>query len=703
MVQFKDLQDQLSTYLTEEQVALISEAYQFAEKAHEGQQRSSGDPFITHPLEVARILANMHMDHQSIMAAILHDVIEDTHLDKAAVAFKFGDEVAELVDGVSKLEIIKFETHAEAQAENLRKMMLAMAQDIRVILIKLADRLHNLRTLGSLPREKQRRIARETLEIYAPIASRLGMNNFRIEFEDIGFSFLYPVRHRVLKEAVKKARGNRKEVVLALEANIKNRLEQENVIPFVIFGREKHLYSVYRKMRKKDLSLSEIMDVYALRILVDKVDTCYRVLGVVHNLYKPIHGRFKDYIAVPKSNGYQSIHTTVVGPFGVPVEVQIRTEEMDRMAENGISAHWLYKSAKDVKGSEAELRAREWLKSILEIQKKTGNSLEFIEHVKVDLYPDEVYVFTPTGEILSLQSGATAVDFAYAVHTDVGNTCIAVKIDRRLVPLSTRLTSGQTIEIITADGAHPNPAWLSFVVTGKARSNIRHWLKTQQYSEAKVLGKRLLERALAGLSLSLDNVPNEKLNLLLKELKLENAEHLFEELGLGNQVAALIARRLAEDLNREEQELALVPLAIRGTEGMVVSYAKCCRPIPGDAIVGHLSSGRGIVIHRENCKNVAEMHRCPEKYIFVKWADNIEGEFLVELKIEIINKRGALAILANVLAGNDVNIEDVHIDERDSHHNSITFLIHVQSRHHLTRIMKHLREVEGVTRVWRGK
>ncbi len=693
----------LAVYLREEQIALIYEAYLFAENAHEGQHRLSGEPYITHPIEVARILANMHMDHQSIMAAILHDVIEDTHLDKAALACKFGDEIAELVDGVSKLDVIKFESHAEAQAENLRKMMLAMAQDIRVILVKLADRLHNLRTLESLPREKQRRIARETLEIYAPIASRLGMNNFRVEFEDIGFSFLYPVRYRVLKEAVKKARGNRKEIIQALEANLKNRLEQENVIPFVILGREKHLYSLYRKMRKKDLSLSEIMDVYALRVLVDKVDTCYRVLGVVHNLYKPIHGRFKDYIAVPKSNGYQSIHTTVVAPFGVPVEIQIRTEEMDRMAENGIAAHWLYKSAKDANSSEAEMRAREWLKSILEIQKKTRNSLEFIEHVKVDLYPDEVYVFTPGGDILSLQSGATAVDFAYAVHTDVGNTCIAVKIDRRLVPLSTRITSGQTIEIITAEGAHPNPAWLSFVVTGKARSNIRHWLKTQQDSEAKILGKRLLERALAGLAVSLDNIPIERMAAVLRELKLESADHLFEEVGLGNQVAALTARRLAEDLNREDQECSLVPLAIKGTEGMVVIYAKCCRPIPGDAIVGHLSSGRGIVIHRENCKNVSEMHKYPEKYIFVKWADNIQGEFLVELRIEIINKRGALATLANILADNEANIEDVYIDERDSHHNSITFLLYIKNRQHLTRIMKQLRGAEGVTRVWRGK
>jgi guanosine-3',5'-bis(diphosphate) 3'-pyrophosphohydrolase len=704
VLEFSDLREQLSSYLTQEQVAKISEAYFFAAKAHEGQQRTSGEPFIYHPLEVARILANMHMDHQSITAAILHDVIEDTPLDKAALADKFGDEVAELVDGVSKLDLIKFESKAEARAENLRKMMLAMARDIRVILVKLADRLHNLRTLNSLPREKQRRIARETLEIYAPIASRLGMNNFKVEFEDIGFSFLYPIRYQVLRDAVRKARGNRKEIIHALESNLKNRLEQENVVPFIIIGREKHLYSVYKKMRKKDLSLSEIMDVYALRVLVDKVDTCYRVLGAVHNLYKPVHARFKDYIAVPKANGYQSLHTTVVGPFGVPIEIQIRTEEMDRMAENGIAAHWLYKSTTGGKGNEAEARAREWLKSILEIQKKTRNSLEFIEHVKIDLYPDEVYVFTPTGDIFPLPSGATPVDFAYAVHTDVGNTCIAAKIDRRLLPLSTRLISGQTIEIITAEGANPNPAWLSFVVTGKARSNIRHWLKTQHHSEARLLGKRLLERALGAVSLSLAEVDEKRLAWVLRELKVDNLNHLCEEIGLGNQVATLIARRFSTDLLAEEGDmLALSPLAIRGTEGMVVTYAKCCRPIPGDPIVGHLSSGRGIVIHRESCNNVSEMHKFPEKYIFVQWADKVEGEFLVELKMDVLNQRGVLAILANVISDEDANIENVSIDERESRHSTIGFLVKIQGRTHLASMFRRLRTVEGVTRVARVK
>lgn len=707
MFQFADLREQLSSYLTQEQVAEISSAYLFAAKAHEGQQRSSGEPYISHPIEVARILAGMHMDHQSIIAAILHDVIEDTHLDKSAVAEKFGDEVAELVDGVSKLDLIKFESRAEAQAENLRKMMLAMARDIRVILVKLADRLHNLRTLDSLSPEKQRRIAKETLEIYAPIASRLAMNNFRVEFEDLGFAYLYPVRYRVLKEAVRKARGNRKEIIHAIESNLKNRLEQENVGPFVIMGREKHLYSLYKKMRKKDLSLSEIMDVYALRVLVDKVDTCYRTLGAVHNLYKPIHGRFKDYIAVPKANGYQSIHTTVVGPFGVPVEVQIRTEEMDRLAEQGIAAHWLYKSTHGTAGkSDAERRAREWLKSMLEIQKNTGNSLEFIEHVKVDLYPDEEYVFTPNGDILSLPHGATSVDFAYAVHTDVGNTCIAAKIDRRLVPLSTRLTSGQTVEIITAEGAHPNPAWLSFVVTGKARSNIRHWLKNQQHSEARILGKRLFERAMAALCINLADVSEVRIDKILADLKLETLDRLYEEIGLGNFVAPLIAKRLSADIVVEETETTnTAPFAIQGTEGMVVTYAKCCHPIPGDAIVGFLSAGRGIVVHRESCNNVSEIRKSPEKYIYVQWADNVQGEFQVELKVDVLNQRGVLAILANVLSDSQANIENVHIDEGDtrSRQTTIIFLVNIQDRSHLARILRQLRAVEGVIRVGRVK
>ena len=700
MFQFADLRDQLATYLSNEQVEQVSRAYALASRAHEGQTRSTGEPYITHPVEVARILAGMHMDYQSIIAAMLHDVIEDTSVDKQEIEEQFGEVVANLVDGVSKLAQIKFESRAEAQAENLRKMMLAMARDIRVILVKLADRLHNMRTLEALSREKQRRIALETLEIYAPIANRLGMNTFRVEFEDLGFSYLYPVRYKVLQDAVRKARGNRKEIVNSIENTLKNRFEQENVTPKNIIGREKHLYSLYKKMRHKDVSLSEIMDVYALRVVVSKVDTCYRILGVVHNLYKPVHGRFKDYIAVPKANGYQSLHTTVLGPHGVPVEIQIRTEEMHNMAENGIAAHWLYKSS--TSGNEAEARAREWLKGVLEIQKNTGNSLEFIENVKIDLYPDEVYVFTPTGDILALPSGATAVDFAYAVHTDVGNSCIAVKIDRRLVPLSSRLSSGQTVEIITAEGAHPNPAWLSFVVTGKARSNIRHWLKTQQVSESRQLGKRLIERALSALSLSLDKISDDNFGKVLVELNLATIDDLYEELGLGNQMAPIIARRLSVGLTAEEKQ-DMMPLAIKGTEGMVVSYAKCCRPIPGDPIIGFLSAGRGMVIHREGCNNVSDIKRYPEKYIFVQWSDDTEGEFQVDLKIDVFNKRGVLAILANAISDCDANIENVHVDERDARHNALHFLIHVKNRTHLANIIRRVRSISVVSRVNRAK
>jgi len=696
---FAKLREQLAEYLVPEQLEEVASAHLVAAEAHEGQIRSSGEPYISHPIAVANILADMRMDHQSIIAAMLHDVLEDTYLDKATIVEKFGEEVAELVDGVSKLDQIKFENRVEAQAENLRKMILAMARDIRVILIKLADRLHNMRTLYALPVEKQRRIAKETLEIYAPIANRLGMNTFRLEFEDLGFSYLYPVRYRVLKEAVRKARGNRKEIIHGLESNLKNRLEQECHFPFIVMGREKHLYSLYKKMRKKDLSLSEIMDVYALRIIVDKVDACYRVLGIVHNLYKPVHGRFKDYIAIPKANGYQSLHTTVLGPYGIPVEVQIRTEEMDHMAENGIAAHWLYKSA-DGMPRDAEVRAREWLKGILEIQKETGNSREFIENIKIDLYPDEVYVFTPSGDILSLPSGATAVDFAYAVHTDVGNACIAAKIDRRLMPLSTRIENGQTIEIITATGAHPNPAWLSFVATGKARSSIRNWLKTQQVDQARILGERLFVKALASLSLTVEDIPTKRWDQVFQELRLESLQQLCTEIGLGNQVAPLVVRRLISDLPVEDSHL-VYPLAIRGTEGMVVAYAKCCHPIPGDTIIGFLSAGRGIVIHRESCKNVAEISRAPEKYIFIQWADKVEGEFEVELRVDVLSRRGVLAILANALAENDANIQNVHIDERDSRHNTITFLLSIQDRNHLAKVIRRLRGLEVVTRVIR--
>jgi len=607
------LADRLSTYLGPDQVNLVRRAYFYAEQAHDGQRRRSGEAYVTHPLAVANILADMHMDHQSLMAAMLHDVIEDTGIPKEALVAQFGETVAELVDGVSKLTQMNFETKAEAQAENFQKMAMAMARDIRVILVKLADRLHNMRTLEVLAGEKRRRIAKETLEIYAPIANRLGMHTIRVEFEDLGFKAMHPMRSERIRAAVRRARGNRNEIVEKIEQSLIHCLEREGLEGDVL-GREKHLYSIYKKMRGKRKAFHEIMDVYAFRIVVDKVDTCYRVLGAVHSLYKPLPGRFKDYIAIPKANGYQSLHTTLFGMHGVPIEIQIRTREMEEMANNGIAAHWLYKSPEDEVPKGTHARARQWVKGVLELQQRAGNSLEFIESVKIDLFPDEVYVFTPKGRIMEMPKGSTAVDFAYAVHTDVGNTCIACRVNRRLAPLSQPLESGSTVEIVTAPGARPNPAWLNFVVTGKARTHIRHALKLQRRSESINLGERLLSKALSGFETSLDKISAERIQQVLTEYHMEYVEDLLEDIGLGNRMAYVIARRLVSHDNEEAPALE-GPLAIRGTEGLVLNYAKCCTPIPGDPIVGHLSAGKGMVVHLETCRNIADVRHNPDKCI----------------------------------------------------------------------------------------
>ncbi len=692
---------ELTGYLEADQIREVRRAYEFAAKAHEGQRRLSGEPYIHHPVAVARILAGLRLDHRSIMAALLHDVIEDTGIGKEQLAYLFGDEVAELVDGVSKLTQIRFESQAEAQAENFRKMMLAMTRDLRVILIKLADRLHNMRTLGAMPPEKRRRIARETLEIYAPIANRLGMNSLRIELEDLGFAALHPLRHRVLREAVRRARGNRKEIVTRIETALRRRLRQED-LPGRVIGREKHLYSIYQKMRSKGVSFSEIMDVYAFRIIVDTVDACYRVLGAVHGLYKPVPGRFKDYIAIPKANGYQSLHTTLFGPYGVPIEIQIRTEDMHRVAEQGVAAHWLYKTG-DKRGASAHARAREWLRDLLEMQKSAGDSLEFLENVKIDLFPDEVYVFTPAGDIMELPRGATAVDFAYAVHTDVGNTCVACRIDRRLMPLSTRLLNGQTVEIITAPGARPNPAWLDFVVTGKARANIRHHLKNLRREEAVNLGRRLLDRALGAWGTALADLPRGRIEAALEALKVPGLEALLEEIGLGNRPAAIVARRLLPDEPGAEAQAARPEgaLAIRGTEGMVVSFARCCRPIPGDPILGFVTAGRGIVIHRESCKNVAEFRKQPERWVQVRWAERVEGEFAAEIRVDVANQRGVLATIASAIAEMGSNIENVDMEDRDGLTTTLSFVVMVRDRRHLARIIRRIRRIQLVMRISR--
>lgn len=692
-----------SAYLKPDQVEKIRSAYEYGAIAHKGQTRASGEPYIHHPLSVAAILANMHMDHDTLIAAILHDVLEDTHISKEDLGKKFGSEVAEIVDGVSKLTHLEFESQAEKQAENFRKMMMAMSNDIRVILVKLADRTHNMRTLKALGYEKRRRIARETLEIYAPIAQRLGMNSIRLELEELGFSALYPNRYKVLTSEIKKARGNRKEIVNKNKNAIKRRLRQEE-LPAEVYGREKHVYSLYRKMRENQLSFDEVFDVYGFRIIVDSVDMCYRVFGSVHNLFKPVPGKFKDYIAIPKSNGYQSLHTVLFGPHVVPIEVQIRTKEMNDVAEVGIAAHWLYKTGGSA-ANNAHQRARDWLERILEIQQQAGDSEEFLESVKVDLFPDEIYVFTPAGEILELPRGATAVDFAYAIHSDIGDGCVTARIDRRLAPLKAELETGQTVEIVTAPGAKPNPAWLNFVVTAKARSQIRHFLKHLKDDEAKSLGQRMLNRELERFETEFDQIPKKMLNSVLKEFSLKTSDDLLIQIGLGNRLAIIVAQHLvpnSEPKTSKNDHVKNSPLTIKGTEGMVLTFPKCCYPLPGDDILAYVSSGRGIVIHRRACSNLAEFRNHPEKWVDVHWEEKIEGEYKAEIRIENSNQRGALATIASAIAAQTASIEDVTMSDGDGRYVGITFIITVRDRHHLAQVIKAVRPLKSVSKVYRS-
>ncbi len=698
MLTISSFAQHLSSYLEPGQIDQVVKAYHFADVAHEGQKRKSGEPYITHPLAVANILAGMHMDHQCLMAALLHDVIEDTSIPKHTLGQEFDEDVAELVDGVSKLKSV-FQSRAEAQAENFQKMTLAMAKDIRVILVKLADRLHNMRTLGHLEPEKRRRIAKETLEIYAPIALRLGMNTIRIEFEELGFKAMYPLRSSMIEKAVKKARGNRTEVVTNIQESISNCLERVSIRSHV-FGREKHLYSIYDKMRSKRKSFGEIMDVYAFRILVDTVDDCYRSLGAVHNLYKPVAGRFKDYIAIPKANGYQSLHTTLFGMHGIPIEIQIRTHDMETVANEGIAGHYLYKTSDETGSHE---RAREWMKGLLELQQSAGNSMEFIENVKIDLFPDDVYVFSPTGEIFDLPQGATPIDFAYAVHTDIGNTCVACRIDRRLAPLSAVLDSGQTVEIIRAPGAQPDPSWLSFAVTGKARSSIRHALKQQQEHESSVLGRRLLEQTLEHQGMTIEDINAAALATVLEERKIDSLEALLTEIGLGNQMANVIVKRLKGDSENLADTVPGAPLAIKGTEGMVVTYGKCCRPIPGDPIIGHVSAGRGIVIHVDNCKNMADLREKPDELMAVRWESGVDQEYSVELRIELEHDRGIIAAIASTVTNANANIERINMVEKDAHLGIVNLVISVRDRIHLANVIKRLRTLKDISRIFRIK
>lgn len=701
MYLFEGLKESASGYLEPEQVELLKQAYQIARDAHEGQMRTSGEPYITHPVAVARILAEMRLDHETLMAALLHDTIEDTHVTKEDLAERFGESVAELVEGVSKLDKLKFRDKKEAQAENFRKMMMAMTQDIRVILIKLADRTHNMRTLGALRPDKRRRIARETLEIYAPIANRLGIHNIKTELEDLGFQAYYPMRYRVLKEVVKAARGNRKELIQGIEAAVYTRLNDAG-IPGKVKGREKNLYSIYNKMQSKELQFQEVMDIYAFRVIVDSIDTCYRVLGAMHGLYKPRPGRFKDYIAIPKANGYQSLHTSLFGPHGVPVEIQIRTEDMDQMADKGVAAHWAYKGGAEAgQGTTTQVRARKWMQSLLELQQSASTSFEFVENVKTELFPEEIYVFTPEGRILELPVNATAVDFAYEVHTDVGNTCVGARVNRQAYPLSQPLISGQTVEIITAKGARPNAAWLNFVVTGKARAKIRQVLKSLKGDDAIALGRRLLNHALG--KTKLDSIPPEQIEKVVRDTKHANLNALLADIGLGNAMSIVIAQRLIGDNleNQESRDAHLMP--IRGAEGMLVTFANCCRPIPGDAVIAHVSPGKGLVVHMENCANIRGYQGEPDKYIPVQW-DNVEGvEYQANLRVEIVNHQGALAKITSIIAAEGSNIHNLSAEERDGRVYLINLRISVKDRIHLANVMRRIRVLPEVLRTSRNR
>ena len=708
----EDLSAKLSDYLDSSRINQVRRAYYYAEQAHEGQMRRSGERYITHPLAVATILADMKLDHQSLMAAMLHDVIEDTGIPKDALVEQFGDSVAELVDGVSKLTQIEFRSRAEAQAENFQKMTLAMARDIRVIIVKLADRLHNMRTLGPMPYEKRQRIATETLDIYAPIANRLGMHRVCTELEDLGFASLYPMRAKYISKAVSNLRGSHQEIIEDIRGKLEEKL-QERGLPGRILGREKHLNSIYNKMKFRHKSFHEIMDVYAFRIITDTEDDCYRILGAVHSLYKPLPGRFKDYIAMPKANGYQSLHTTLFG-MHVNIEIQIRTEEMEQIANDGIAAHWMYKHEQSPVTSVNQKRVDRWVQGLMEMRERADDSLEFIEHVKTDLFPDEIYVFTPKGKILELPSGATPVDFAYSIHTDIGNACVACRINRNLGSLSQPLQSGQTVEIITAPNARPNPAWLSFVVTGKARSSIRHALKVQRRTESVELGKTLLKKSLHGFGQKLSELGQEQIDAVVRHNQVADFNDLLSDIGLGNRMAYLIARQLvAGDVAAETSSLDVGTVSessdqnrrsavtIRGTEGLLVRFASCCKPIPGDPVVGVMDSGHGLVIHSDTCRRLPESSEDRAHLTHLKWAKDITDEFSVELRVELERQRGVIAEMASAVAMADGNIERINVEEQNARLSIVSVVLHVNGRRHLARVMRRIRNIRAVTHITR--
>ncbi|MFN4328597.1 MAG: RelA/SpoT family protein [Limnobacter sp.] len=700
-----------SGYLPEAEIKRVREAYKFSDSAHLGQFRATGEPYVTHPIAVAELCASWRLDSQAIQAALLHDVMEDSGATKQDLIERFGPQVAELVDGLSKLDKMEFSSREEAQAENFRKMLLAMARDLRVILVKLADRLHNMRTLDIMSPAKKRRIALETMEIYAPIAHRLGLNEIYRELQDLSFQHAYPLRYRTLKKAVLAARGNRREVVGKILESVEKCLNDSRV-ECQVYGREKALYGIYRKMIEKRLSFSQVLDVYGFRVVVKDMPNCYLALGALHQLFKPVPGKFKDYIAIPKVNGYQSLHTTLLGPYGTPVEFQIRTQEMHQVAEKGVASHWLYKG--DGEGlNTLQTQTHRLLQSLLDIQNQTGDSAEFLEHIKVDLFPDAVYVFTPNGKIMSLPRGATVVDFAYAVHTDVGNRCVAARINQVIEPLRTVLKSGDVVEIITSSHARPNPVWLSFVRSGKARSEIRHYLKTMNLEDTVRLGHRLLNQALEADDLTLESMSNEAWDRLMKDTQVSSREELLSDIGAGRRVAPVVARRVLMALGRSDARVdqatqgpngPRAPIVVTGCEGMSVQRAPCCLPIPGDAIIGYVRKGSGLVVHTAECETARKaIRKEPDRWTDLTWDDNIERAFDVNVDLQVLNEKGALAIVAATFSDMGANITNLTMSDETVNRKLLHFTVQVTDRIHLARILMALRRQECVERVARVK
>ncbi|HEX5756437.1 MAG TPA: bifunctional (p)ppGpp synthetase/guanosine-3',5'-bis(diphosphate) 3'-pyrophosphohydrolase [Arenimonas sp.] len=699
----RQLEARLADYLPSEQVLKIRRAYQIGASAHHGQTRKSGEAYITHPVAVAGILAELRLDSETLCAAILHDTLEDTPLPRASIVAEFGEPVAALVDGVTKLDKLQFRDRQEAAAESFRKMMLAMARDLRVILIKLADRLHNMRTLDSMAAESRRRIARETLEIYAPIAQRLGMNKMKAELQDLGFRAMHPHRYAVIAKRIAAQPVMRREALATLEAQLAQKLAQEG-LPFRLVSRVKSPWSIYTKMRHEQKSLEQVMDVFGFRVVVPRSMQCYHALGAVHALFKPLDGRFRDFIAIPKANGYQSLHTVLFGPYGSPIEVQIRTEEMDLVAERGVAAHWAYKSG-DSSGTHTKSRAQDWVRTLMDDQQQAGSSLEFLDNVKIDLFPDEVYLFTPKGDILALPRNATALDFAFAVHTDVGSHAVAARVDKKLVPLRAKLHSGQSVEIITAPSATPSPQWLEFVVSSKARTAIRHHLKRLEHEHAVDLGHRMLDRALEALDCSLDRIAGERLEKFLAESRYRRLEELLADIALGNRMPSEVARALLQEPGQAAAGSVGAGsgerILIAGTERGVLSFGHCCHPIPGDEIFGYLSSGKGIVVHRAECENLPEYRKYPDRIVPMGWDREVRGEYRVLLRIGVNNKPGVLAQVAAAVAESNSNIDSVEYRERDLSVSVMEFGIEVRDRKHLADVIRRVRRLGVVHAVQR--